>query len=184
MLARYSVWIYTAGIPLLGHSLGVFQQEGSMIAVGGLWVWYVYGYLFIAGGGSPGTHVDGGSCQASRYWTLCNHSPSFCVRQTAWCHWTRDYMGQSIVSSDIHPNFTHIRYRVSTDSYKNDSATCAFWCRICRLLLQSTNARSYTHVNWTMDHWKLQCWKMFQILLNILNQKVSGMSFDGICSDS
>lgn len=33
---------------------------GGMIALGGLWVWYVYGYLFIAGGGSPGTHVDGG----------------------------------------------------------------------------------------------------------------------------
>lgn len=33
---------------------------GGMITLGGLWVWYVYGYLFIAGGGSPGTHVDGG----------------------------------------------------------------------------------------------------------------------------
>lgn len=30
------------------------------IISGGLWVWFVYGYLFIAGGGSPGTHVDGG----------------------------------------------------------------------------------------------------------------------------
>jgi protein-S-isoprenylcysteine O-methyltransferase Ste14 len=30
------------------------------IIVGGIWVWYVYGYLFLAGGGSPGTHVDGG----------------------------------------------------------------------------------------------------------------------------
>lgn len=30
------------------------------IIVGGTWVWYVYGYLFLAGGGSPGTHVDGG----------------------------------------------------------------------------------------------------------------------------
>ena len=30
------------------------------IAIGGVWVWYVYGYLFLAGGGSPGTHVDGG----------------------------------------------------------------------------------------------------------------------------
>ncbi len=31
-----------------------------MIALGGLSVWYVYGYLLLAGGGSPGTHVDGG----------------------------------------------------------------------------------------------------------------------------
>jgi protein-S-isoprenylcysteine O-methyltransferase Ste14 len=31
-----------------------------MIAVGGVSVWYVYGYLLRAGGGSPGTHVDGG----------------------------------------------------------------------------------------------------------------------------
>jgi protein-S-isoprenylcysteine O-methyltransferase Ste14 len=30
------------------------------IAMGGLWVWYVYGYLYLSGGGSPGTHVDGG----------------------------------------------------------------------------------------------------------------------------
>ena len=37
-----------------------FPVGGSAIVVGGLWVWYVYGYLFIAGGGSPGTHVDGG----------------------------------------------------------------------------------------------------------------------------
>ena len=31
-----------------------------MIFVGGLWVWFVYGYLFLVGEGSPGTHVDGG----------------------------------------------------------------------------------------------------------------------------
>ena len=31
-----------------------------LIAVGGLWVWYVYGYLFLSGRGSPGSHVDGG----------------------------------------------------------------------------------------------------------------------------
>ncbi|MBN1337189.1 MAG: isoprenylcysteine carboxylmethyltransferase family protein [Deltaproteobacteria bacterium] len=31
-----------------------------LVAVGGVWVWYVYGYLFLSGGGSPGTHVDGG----------------------------------------------------------------------------------------------------------------------------
>ena len=39
-------------------ALGVL---GAMfIGAGGFWVWYVYGYLFLAGGGSPGTHVDGG----------------------------------------------------------------------------------------------------------------------------
>lgn len=32
----------------------------SLVGLGGLWVWYVYGYLYLAGGGSPGTHVDGG----------------------------------------------------------------------------------------------------------------------------
>jgi protein-S-isoprenylcysteine O-methyltransferase Ste14 len=32
----------------------------SLIGIGGVWVWYVYGYLFLSGGGSPGTHVDGG----------------------------------------------------------------------------------------------------------------------------
>ncbi len=32
----------------------------ALIGLGGFWVWYVYGYLFLAGGGSPGTHVDGG----------------------------------------------------------------------------------------------------------------------------
>lgn len=33
---------------------------GAMVGVGGFWVWYVYGYLYLSGGGSPGTHVDGG----------------------------------------------------------------------------------------------------------------------------
>lgn len=32
----------------------------SMVFAGGFWVWYVYGYLYLSGGGSPGTHVDGG----------------------------------------------------------------------------------------------------------------------------
>lgn len=32
----------------------------GLIGLGGLWVWYVYGFLFLAGGGSPGSHVDGG----------------------------------------------------------------------------------------------------------------------------
>jgi protein-S-isoprenylcysteine O-methyltransferase Ste14 len=45
--------------PLLGATsapaLGV-----AMILAGGVWVWYVYGYLYLSGGGSPGTHVDGG----------------------------------------------------------------------------------------------------------------------------
>lgn len=30
------------------------------VGLGGTSVWYVYGYLFLVGGGSPGTHVDGG----------------------------------------------------------------------------------------------------------------------------
>lgn len=30
------------------------------VGLGGFSVWYVYGYLFLVGGGSPGTHVDGG----------------------------------------------------------------------------------------------------------------------------
>lgn len=30
------------------------------VFVGAVSVWYVYGYLFLVGGGSPGTHVDGG----------------------------------------------------------------------------------------------------------------------------
>jgi protein-S-isoprenylcysteine O-methyltransferase Ste14 len=33
---------------------------GASFTAGALWVWYVYGYLYLAGGGSPGTHVDGG----------------------------------------------------------------------------------------------------------------------------
>lgn len=32
----------------------------GLIGAGGFWVWYVYGYLYLSGGGSPGTHVDGG----------------------------------------------------------------------------------------------------------------------------
>ena len=50
----------TLGYTAFGSLTWRFPTGGSMIAVGGLWVWYVYGYLFIAGGGSPGTHVDGG----------------------------------------------------------------------------------------------------------------------------
>lgn len=32
----------------------------AAIGAGGAWVVYVYGYLYLSGGGSPGTHVDGG----------------------------------------------------------------------------------------------------------------------------
>ncbi|MCK6507900.1 isoprenylcysteine carboxylmethyltransferase family protein [Myxococcota bacterium] len=32
----------------------------GLVGLGGFWVWYVYGYLYLSGGGSPGTHVDGG----------------------------------------------------------------------------------------------------------------------------
>lgn len=32
----------------------------AMVLTGAIWVWYVYGYLYLVGGGSPGTHVDGG----------------------------------------------------------------------------------------------------------------------------
>jgi len=45
--------------PLLGWPLaGIIG--GLCIALGGVWVWYVYGYLFLSGRGSPGSHVDGG----------------------------------------------------------------------------------------------------------------------------
>jgi len=40
--------------------LGATALGLSLIGLGGLWVWYVYGYLYLSGGGSPGTHVDGG----------------------------------------------------------------------------------------------------------------------------
>lgn len=48
------------GTPIFGETTWRWSVGGSMIFIGGIWVWYVYGYLFIAGGGSPGTHVDGG----------------------------------------------------------------------------------------------------------------------------
>ena len=48
------------GWQIFGHRSWRYPIGGAAIALGGLWVWYVYGYLFIAGGGSPGTHVDGG----------------------------------------------------------------------------------------------------------------------------
>ena len=63
--AMMMCWIATQidahlGIPPLG-SPNIRLLLGIVgIAIGGTWVWYVYGYLFLAGGGSPGTHVDGG----------------------------------------------------------------------------------------------------------------------------
>ena len=45
--------------PLLPVPLGLLLGLGS-IGLGGLWVWYVYGYLYLSGQGSPGSHVDGG----------------------------------------------------------------------------------------------------------------------------
>jgi protein-S-isoprenylcysteine O-methyltransferase Ste14 len=45
--------------PLLTHALAR-GLGGACVITGGLWVWYVYGYLYLSGGGSPGTHVDGG----------------------------------------------------------------------------------------------------------------------------
>lgn len=45
--------------PLLPGALRV-ALGAVLVCVGGFWVWYVYGYLYLSGGGSPGTHVDGG----------------------------------------------------------------------------------------------------------------------------
>ncbi len=63
--AAVMCWIATrvdAGLrlapgPDLAHRLPVGL---ALIGAGGSWVWYVYGYLYLSGGGSPGTHVDGG----------------------------------------------------------------------------------------------------------------------------
>ncbi|MDP2314497.1 MAG: methyltransferase [Pseudomonadota bacterium] len=48
------------GLAPLGPWPAVAVLGALLIGLGGVWVWYVYGYLFLAGGGSPGTHVDGG----------------------------------------------------------------------------------------------------------------------------
>ena len=48
------------GLPPLTPWPALGALGAALIAQGGLWVWYVYGYLYLAGGGSPGTHVDGG----------------------------------------------------------------------------------------------------------------------------
>ncbi|MFH1464198.1 MAG: isoprenylcysteine carboxylmethyltransferase family protein [Pseudomonadota bacterium] len=45
--------------PLVPWPWSLIPGLGLIIA-GGLWVWYVYGYLFLSGRGSPGSHVDGG----------------------------------------------------------------------------------------------------------------------------
>jgi len=45
--------------PLLPQPLRI-ALGGGLVFLGGFWVWYVYGYLYLSGGGSPGTHVDGG----------------------------------------------------------------------------------------------------------------------------
>ncbi len=45
--------------PLLPLPLGLALGLTSIV-MGGLWVWYVYGYLYLSGQGSPGSHVDGG----------------------------------------------------------------------------------------------------------------------------
>ena len=46
----------------------------AMVGLGGFSVWYVYGYLFLAGQGSPGTHVDGGPT------VLVDHGPYTLIR--------------------------------------------------------------------------------------------------------
>lgn len=48
------------GISPFSEGAAPVAAGAAMIATGGLWVWYVYGYLYLSGGGSPGTHVDGG----------------------------------------------------------------------------------------------------------------------------
>ncbi len=48
------------GLPELMPQAAATPVGLALIGAGGLWVWYVYGYLFRAGAGSPGTHVDGG----------------------------------------------------------------------------------------------------------------------------
>ena len=45
--------------PLLDGAAATVVGLGA-IALGATWIWYVYGYLYLSGGGSPGTHVDGG----------------------------------------------------------------------------------------------------------------------------
>ncbi len=60
--AAVMCWLGTRVDAELGLApLGPWPALGAgFIGIAGLWVWYVYGYLTLAGGGSPGTHVDGG----------------------------------------------------------------------------------------------------------------------------
>lgn len=48
------------GLSPFGTDIWRIPMGLSLIAIGGLWVWFVYGYLFLVGEGSPGTHIDGG----------------------------------------------------------------------------------------------------------------------------
>ncbi len=48
------------GVPPLLDAVSAPVLGVALIATGAVWVWYVYGYLYLSGGGSPGTHVDGG----------------------------------------------------------------------------------------------------------------------------
>lgn len=48
------------GLPPLWSSPARELAGVLAVGAGGAWVWYVYGYLYLSGGGSPGTHVDGG----------------------------------------------------------------------------------------------------------------------------
>lgn len=62
--ATLMCWIATyadAGLHVQPLDMAVRLPVGlALIGAGGFWVWYVYGYLYLSGGGSPGTHVDGG----------------------------------------------------------------------------------------------------------------------------
>lgn len=48
------------GWSVFGADIWRIPSGLSLIFLGGIWVWFVYGYLFLVGEGSPGTHVDGG----------------------------------------------------------------------------------------------------------------------------
>lgn len=50
----------TLGLPRLMEWPASLWPGLIAVFVGAISVWYVYGYLFLVGGGSPGTHVDGG----------------------------------------------------------------------------------------------------------------------------
>lgn len=59
--AMVMCWLGTRVDGRLGVEVAPRAWVGlPLIGAGGFWVWYVYGYLYLSGGGSPGTHVDGG----------------------------------------------------------------------------------------------------------------------------